>query len=122
AHCRENPYALISRRLPETEPEGQVRHEVRRQLDLVASVGAINEHPVMRFQTRAMDRESLKSKLARLGMTGDHYMVAHCGATAPSRRYPAEYFAQAFRMIGSRAGAIVLTGDNSERALIADIV
>ena len=121
AHCRENPYALISHHLPETEPASQVRHEVRRQLDLVASVGAINEHPVMRFRTRETDRQSLRIKLAQSGVPDTQYMVAHCGATAPSRRYPAEYFSQAFRMIGSRAGAIVLTGDSSERALVADI-
>ena len=39
AHCRENPYQLLTDWLPEPEPEQLVRHEVQRQLDLVAAVG-----------------------------------------------------------------------------------
>src|SRR5262249_40601677 len=39
AHCRENPYQLLSDWIPEPEPRSVVRHEVRRHLDLVAAVG-----------------------------------------------------------------------------------
>src|SRR5690242_4176949 len=35
AHCREKPYALLTDWVPEPEPERVLRHEVRRQLDLV---------------------------------------------------------------------------------------
>ncbi len=35
AHCRENPYALLSDWLREPEPQQRTRHEVERQLDLV---------------------------------------------------------------------------------------
>src|SRR5205823_10316288 len=40
AHCRENPYQLLTDRVPDPEPERGVRHEVRRQLDLVGTIGA----------------------------------------------------------------------------------
>src|SRR5690606_20486470 len=40
AHARENPYRLLNPWVRETEPSPQVRHEVQRQLDLVAAVGA----------------------------------------------------------------------------------
>ncbi len=36
AHCRENPYRQLTDRGPDPEPGPFVRHEVRRQLDLVA--------------------------------------------------------------------------------------
>ena len=39
AHCRENPYQLLTHWVPDPEPEHLLRHEVRRQLDLVRSVG-----------------------------------------------------------------------------------
>ena len=39
-HCRENPYHLPTHWVIDPEPGTVVRHEVRRQLDLVASVGA----------------------------------------------------------------------------------
>src|SRR5437763_7320266 len=37
AHCRENPYRLLTDWVREIEPHQRVRHEVRRQLDLVAA-------------------------------------------------------------------------------------
>ena len=48
-------------------------------------------------------------------------LVVHCGATAPSRRYPAEYFAEALKLLGTRAGSIVLTGDAQEVALTQEV-
>src|SRR5438045_4155469 len=39
AHCHENPYQLLTHWVPDPEPHSLVRHEVRRQLDLVASAG-----------------------------------------------------------------------------------
>src|SRR5581483_533434 len=39
AHCHENPYQLLSDWLPDPEPATVVRHEVQRQLDLVAAAG-----------------------------------------------------------------------------------
>src|SRR5262249_34940178 len=36
AHCRENPYQLLTDWCPEQEPAEMLRHEARRQLDLVA--------------------------------------------------------------------------------------
>src|SRR5918911_1912466 len=39
AHCRENPYQLLTDWVPDPEPQQFTRHEVRRQLDLVAAVG-----------------------------------------------------------------------------------
>ncbi len=41
AHCRENPYQMLTDGAPETEPERGIRHEVRRQLDLVATIGGV---------------------------------------------------------------------------------
>src|SRR5215204_6452589 len=39
AHCRENPYQLLTHWAREPEPEMGIRHEVQRQLDLVAEMG-----------------------------------------------------------------------------------
>ncbi|EPS1227515.1 glycosyltransferase family 9 protein, partial [Burkholderia cenocepacia] len=50
AHCRENPYELLTDRVPETEPESHVRHEVARQLALVRTVGATTSDWRMAFE------------------------------------------------------------------------
>jgi ADP-heptose:LPS heptosyltransferase len=40
AHCRENPYDLLTDWIPDPEPATLVRHEVQRQLALVRGSGA----------------------------------------------------------------------------------
>ena len=39
AHCHENAYQLLTDWVSDPEPQQFIRHEVQRQLDLVASVG-----------------------------------------------------------------------------------
>lgn len=121
AHCRENPYRLLSNHVAESEPE-HIRHETQRQIDLVRQVGAYCSDRHLSFVTRATDRLSLYQKLDSAGLSRDtRVMVAHCGASAASRRYPAASFAAVFRQLGPRAGPIVLTGDASEAKLTQKI-
>lgn len=120
AHCRENPYRLLSHHVAESEP-GQIRHETQRQLDLVAKVGAYSPDCRLSFVTRAADHHSLNRKLNAAGVQDGAVVVAHCGASAASRRYPASSFAAVFRLLGHEAGPIVLTGDASETELTHQI-
>lgn len=122
AHCRENPYSLLTDWVRETEPAEPPRHEAQRQLDLVAYTGARISDERLRFAVRKEDRASLYSKLAQFGVGGcGSWVVAHCGASAPSRRYPVESYAQVFQLLGDRAGPILMTGDASEKALTREL-
>src|SRR5690606_11930094 len=58
AHCRENPYQLLTDWIAEREPEQFTRHEVRRQLDLVAAVGCrtADERMAVRIPEPARNR------------------------------------------------------------------
>jgi lipopolysaccharide heptosyltransferase II len=123
AHCRENPYGLLSHWVRETEPGPTVRHEARRQLDLVASVGALTADDTLSFRTLESDRQSLQAKLQTLGLErgGSGRVVVHCGASAASRRYPPEKFAQAIVQISRSHGRVLLTGSADERELVAGV-
>jgi len=124
AHCRENPYGLLSDWVPDTEVCGDgMRHEVQRQLDLVAQVGIGAAAPGLVLATRAQDRESLHGKLRQAGGDpGRPWLVVHPGATAASRRYPAERFGAAVREIAGRTGVqVVLSGGPDEGALLAEV-
>ncbi|HEY4541849.1 MAG TPA: lipopolysaccharide heptosyltransferase II [Noviherbaspirillum sp.] len=121
AHCRENPYRLLTHWVRETEPEQQVRHEVRRQLDLVATVGAHCEDERMSFKVKAEDAASVQALLAERGI-GERFIVLHPGASAASRRYPPEHFREAARALAARSGhALVFTGSSGEAELIEQI-
>jgi lipopolysaccharide heptosyltransferase II len=122
AHCRENPYHLLTTWIPDPEADAPVRHEVRRQLDLVAAVGfdAADEHLSVRVPPDSARR--VRARLRELGLGGRRWLVAHPGADAPSRRYPAESYAAALARLAAEDGwRIVLTGSATEMALVADI-
>ncbi len=123
AHCRENPYLLLSDWVPETEPAQQLRHEVERQLDLVARFAPRPAQLRLSFRVLAPDRAALDMKLCDAGIDPRATrIVVHPGASAPSRRWPAAHYAQALRALAQRQSRhIVLSGDASEAALVADI-
>ena len=124
AHCRENPYHLLTDWVEDPEPHEQLRHEVRRQLDLVATVGASCDDRRLSFRIHDAEAARARELLRAAGIDpGRPLIVVHPGASAPSRRYPEEHFAAVVaRMLGFGATApdyqLVFTGDAGEAAVI----
>jgi lipopolysaccharide heptosyltransferase II len=123
AHCRENPYQLLTDWVAEPEPERLVRHEVRRQLDLVSVIGcrAADERMAIRVPSRA--RRRVGAWLEAQGLdTGRPWVAIHPGSSAPSRRYPPESYAEvARRLVRDHGLRVVFTGGASERVAIDSI-
>lgn len=124
AHCRENPYQLLSDWLPDPEPQKLIRHEVRRQLDLVAAVGARTPNERMSFAVKPADARWAHAQLAAIGVdAAKPWLLLHPGATAASRRYPPALWAQAASELAERTGYPLLwTGSAGEAPLIDDIM
>lgn len=123
AHCRENPYQLLTDWVKDVEPEQNIRHEVRRQLDLVATIGAKPADERLSVHVSAAASEEVVALLRAAGLDfGRPWLVLHPGATAASRRYPAEQFAAAARRLALDAGVqVVLTGSTGEIELTEHI-
>ncbi len=122
AHCHENPYQLLTDWVLDPEPAQFTRHEVRRQLDLVATVGAQIVDERMQLQTPVAAIAQMQTRLAELGVNLDRpWVVIHPGATAPSRRYPPEKFAIAARQLVDRGISVIFTGTTPERELVTSI-
>jgi len=118
AHSRENPYRLMTEWLRESEPQAGIRHEVRRQLDLVASVGARSEDIRLSFRVPEADRVSLRQKLHHEGITEPGgWICVHAGATASSRRYPARLMVQALIDLRGDGRRMLLLGGHEDPAL-----
>ena len=118
-HCRENPYRLLTDWVPETEPGGPVRHEVRRQLDLVASVGFRARHERLGIRVPAGAGQRVAALLGDEVGAGGPLVVVHPGASAPSRRYPPAGFAAVARRLACEAGCrVVFTGSRAEEGLV----
>jgi lipopolysaccharide heptosyltransferase II len=119
AHCRENPYQLLSDWVPDPEPASAVRHEVQRQLDLVAAVGARTANRQLSFSVPRAAREMVRGLLAGLPRP---VVVIHPGASAASRRYPPEQFARAADLVIAETGCqAVFTGDAGEAELVQSV-
>jgi len=122
AHCRENPYQLLSHWVPEQEPDRLLRHEVRRQLDLVRAVGCGAGDERIRLRIPESARQRMRAMLGELGLSQERpWTLMHPGATAPSRRYPSESFAAVARMLAGRGWRVAFTGTADEQDLVEGI-
>ena len=119
AHCHENPYHLLTEWLPDPEPATLVRHEVLRQLDLVAALGFHTANTVLSFAVPPAARAAVGPYLKDIRRP---LVVVHPGASAASRRYPPESFASALDLLGgAMACEFVFTGDAGERERVASV-
>ncbi|WP_426107717.1 glycosyltransferase family 9 protein [Massilia sp. TSP1-1-2] len=120
AHCRENPYLMLSDWVAEAEPDKLIRHEVQRQLDLVAGIGWQSASTGLSFRVPDPALTKVRRLLATHGIGAqDKFILMHPGASAPSRRYPARLWAQVISGLAARRrGSIVLTGEASETGLL----
>lgn len=122
AHCRENPYQLLTDWIPESEPEKLIRHEVKRQLDLVAAAGFETRNRRLSLRVPAAARKRLTALLAAEGLAGQPWVLIHPGATALSRRYPGEHYARvAQRFMFDYGLPVVFAGGETERELVDEI-
>lgn len=118
AHCRENPYRLLTDWARERDHAHAPRHEVRRQLDLVATIGAAPSDERLRVAVPAAAYGRACALLHASGVREtDAWVAMHPGATAPSRRYPPEHFAAAGRLLARDGRRVVLVGTAGEREL-----
>lgn len=120
AHARERAYGLLSDAVPETDEVADgMRHEVRRQLDLVARVGLHTRDERLRFTLRAEDRAAAAALLRAAGLApGRPYVLLHPGASAASRRYPAAGYGEAAALLQNQGAEVVVCAGAGEGHLL----
>lgn len=131
AYCRENAYGLLSDWLsdPDAQPQSRIRHEVRRQLDLVAQLGAVALDERLRLDVPSSAVRSVTRLLAQRGVGAfgaahdRPWALLHPGATAESRRYAPEMFAAAASTLVREHGwQMVIAGGGSDRDLVDRVI
>jgi lipopolysaccharide heptosyltransferase II len=124
AYCRENPYHLVTDWIPDEEPFYELRHEVKRQLELVRMLGARSEgrQPLSLAVPKGGSRRALHL-LKSMGIDpGGDWLLMHPGASEEKRRYPADEFRAAARRVAEATGfKVLLTGTANERSLVERI-
>jgi lipopolysaccharide heptosyltransferase II len=121
AHLREKPYRLLTDWIPDPEPDRGIRHEVQRQLDLAASIGCRTDDTTLSL--RIPDEADRRAAVVLSTLSpGRRWAVIHPGASAPSRRYPADHFVDVGRRLQEDEGwTLLLTGSAEESQLVESI-
>jgi len=121
-HARENPYELLTHWVRDVDVvcDG-MRHEVERQQALVRCVGFEAPSDRLLLNLHESDVSSVRQKLRAGGIeAGQPFVLMHPGATAASRRYPAERFGQAADLLAGFNGVpTVYAGGPDDVALVA---
>src|SRR5207253_1941256 len=85
AHCREHPYQLLTHWVRDPEPSNPVRHEVRRQLDLVGTVGCRTSDERLSIRFSEVVRSRVQALVGEIGIDQSRpWIVLHAGASAES--------------------------------------
>ncbi len=121
AHVREKPYGLLTEWVAEPEPNVPLRHEARRQLDLVASVRLAPSEDHLSLRVPATASRRVRSSLAAAGLGRRPWVVVHPGSTAASRRYPVEGWEAVVRELVAGGWDVAWTGAPNERSFVDEL-
>jgi lipopolysaccharide heptosyltransferase II len=123
AHCRENPYQLLTDWVIDRETPHACRHEVARQLDLVRHVGATTSNDRLSIRIGAQARASVAARLRACGLSAsEQWCVLHPGATAQSRRYSPDAYAKVAGRLEQLGFRMLVTGSRDEAEIVERVV
>ncbi|WP_423149211.1 glycosyltransferase family 9 protein [Rubrolithibacter danxiaensis] len=121
AYCRENPYDLLTDWLPDEEPYTFIRHQVRRDLDLVAKVGAYTENEKLSLDINEDNWDALKSKLSEFGFNDNKpWLILHPGVSEEKRQYPKHLWVEAAKVLRNEF-QLLFTGGPTESNLTDEL-
>jgi ADP-heptose:LPS heptosyltransferase len=113
-YCRENPYHLLTHWIPEKEPYSYVLHQVRRDLNLVNTVGAVTDNEQLRLSL-SENTSSIRERLHSAGVDISRpWIVFHPGVSEAKRQYPLEKWIITGRLLAALDHQIIVTGTKSE--------
>ena len=117
AYCRENPYALLTDWVPDQEPYSFIQHQVRRDLNLVAFVGATTKSKRLSLEVPLDAKREVGQLLVDKGVNPNKpWLILHTGVSEEKRKYPDEHWIQTGKLIVEELEyQILLTGSVSEK-------
>ncbi|ASZ13824.1 glycosyltransferase family 9 protein [Chitinophaga pendula] len=117
AYCRENPYDLLTHWIPEKEPYTFIRHQVRRDLDLVGEIGASIDDEHLRLSLNAAaGRNAVRLMKEHLQPSSyRHWILVHTGVSEYRRAYPVnDWIAIGKFLVEELSCQLLFTGTTAE--------
>ena len=121
-YCHENPYHLLSDWVPDPEPQKFIRHEVKRQIDLVSRIGCENESANLSIKLPLGSFQRMQKKILAEGVDlKRNFLIIHPGCTEARRRYDAKFFAGLGKILKKYEKQILITGSEEEKNLAEEV-
>ena len=119
ACCRENPYQLLSDWVPDKEPYTIIKHQVQRDLDLVAVIGAKANNDQLNLHVTEDLTQNIFLKLSEAGVDlNKRWILIHAGVSEIKRSFPASRLVEtAKRLIAEYKCQVLFTGATHEKEL-----
>lgn len=119
AYCRENPYELLTHWIPDKEPYTYIKHQVRRDLDLVAEIGASTTNELLKIIKDRLAQEKMLEKLTHAGVDIQQpWLIFHAGVSELKRSYPQHLWVETAKsFINKMNYQIIFTGSAKEKGL-----
>lgn len=119
AYCRENPYGLLTHWVPEKEPYDFIRHQVRRDMDLVTHIGAKLDADKLVLEVNEDLWPDVYRKLRHCDIDPEKpWVILHPGVSDSKRQYPTQKWIRAGKELAMQTGVqMLVTGSREERAL-----
>jgi ADP-heptose:LPS heptosyltransferase len=115
SYCRENPYELLTDWVPDQEPYNSIKHQVRRDLDLVATVGATSACDQLMLRVNNDLKKTVNQILVEQGIdTRSPWLIFHPGVSDTKREYPINQWAAAGNELAGKGHQLLLTGAAAE--------
>jgi ADP-heptose:LPS heptosyltransferase len=119
AHVGGKLYGLVTDPVPDQDGWPPTRHEVVRHIELARSLGYKVGDEGLQLTAPAPSRRVREVIEA---VSGGPWCVVHPGATAPSRRYPNDLWAEVIDALGRRGVKVVLAGGKQDRRRCDELV
>ncbi len=117
AYCRENPYELLTDWVPDTEPYTEIKHQVRRDLDLAAYIGACTSNEKLSVSVNNRLWPALSKKLSLKGINILRpLLILHPGVSEKKREYPADLWIETGIALAN-SHQVLITGALAEKPL-----
>lgn len=121
-YCRENPYHLLNKWLPDKEPYSEILHQVDRDLKLAESMGATVSDKKIRISIPAECEIYVSGLLREASLNSNSYLVVHIGVSEEKRKYPLDRWIQVCQQLIDLHGyPLLFTGDNKDSTEIKQV-
>lgn len=112
AYCRENPYHLLTHWVPDAEPYSFVQHQVTRDLELVAAIGATTTNRQLRLKIEEERWTRVQEQLKQAGVNIERpWILLHPEVSEEKRQYPLEDWITAAKQLSTVTGyQLLVTG------------